>query len=525
MIPVDDSYVQHELNVRHSPGGLASRLAYAAFALWLLSLPLVGIARYAVEGGMRGYEILLTGWLSPLVLNFAWYANVFFLYAFVQIIKGRLATKSALLACILSIDTFRYADIPSLGGGGGDMVYGYGWGAILWFLAMSVILIAAGIRFRESHSEASGKFSVGMLLKPVGILTLLIVICASLGWAAYDHIKANTHERKKLAGLAFKRHSVCSIPEPQVKSATKTFSGVLEFVPPSNDAHGYSISDINVKTLLDWGVPVVRAFGYDYTLFSSGERVLMTSSPASGEPSAILTVNERKGKFSEIDITLYDYSKKQLVFDGKWHEEIQNSRQFCPSYQPFSNSASPRKLLTMALGLTDRPGETGSAFDANLHEVKTRQIGDLYSGVALNDLLKNKSVAEYTKIYRDINYLNCKDKLNFSDQVGAPRSRFQIGEKSYYEVPGDKAVCVNDDIYLYGFARRNESVVLLYIYRRSFPDFQQIWKRTLLIEGALASVSVNDLRVIQIDDNSEAFLIDVIDDASGKVGRFEAVLE
>jgi hypothetical protein len=63
------------------------------------------------------------------------------------------------------------------------------------------------------------------------------------------------------------------------------------------------------------------------------------------------------------------------------------------------------------------------------------------------------------------------------------------------------------------------------IYRRSFPDFQQIWKRTLLIEGALASASVNDLRIVQIDDNSEAFLIDVIDDASGKVGRFEAVLE
>jgi hypothetical protein len=277
--------------------------------------------------------------------------------------------------------------------------------------------------------------------------------------------------------------------------------------------------------LLDWGVPVVRAFGYDYSLFPSGERVLMTSSPASGEPSAILTVNERKGKFSEIDITLYDYSKKQLVFDGKWHEEIQNSRQFCPSYQPFSNSASPRQLLTMALGLTDRPRETGGTLDASLHEMKTRPIGELHSGVTRNDVLKNKSVAEHTKFYRDINYLNCQDKLNFSDQVGAPRSRFQIGEKSYYEVPGDKAVCVNDDIYLYGFARRNESVVLLYIYRRSFPDFQQIWKRTLLIEGALASASVNDLRVIQIDDNSEAFLIDVIDDASGKVGRFEAVLE
>lgn len=525
MIPVDDSYVQHELNVRHSPGGLASRLAYAAFALWLLSLPLVGIARYAVEGGMRGYDILLTGWLSPFVLNFAWYANVFFLYAFVQILKGRLATKSALLACILSIDTFRYSHVLLNENGTTDSVYGYGWGAILWFLAMSVILISAGIRFRESRSKASGKFSVGMLLKPVGILTLLIVVCASLGWAAYDHIKANTHERKKLAGLAFKRHSVCSIPEPQVKSASKTFSGVLEFVPPSNDAHSYGISGINVKTLLDWGVPVVRAFGYDYSLFSSGERVLMSSSPASGDPTVILTVNESRGKFSGINITLYDYSKKRLIFDGKWHSEIQSERYFCPSYRTRNSDDYPKKLLTMALGISDYPRETDGTLPASMNEIKTLQIGELYSGFSRNDLLKNNVASEHYKAYREINYLNCQGKFNFSSQLGTPAAQFQIGEKRYYGVPGDKAVCVNDDIYLYGFDRRNESVVLLYIYRRSFPDFQQIWKRTLLIEGALASASVNDLRIVQIDDNSEAFLIDVIDDASGKVGRFEAVLE
>lgn len=534
MIPVDDSYVQKERNVLPNPGSLARRFAYAAFALWLLSLPFVGIALYGRDEGMRGLYILLIGWLSPLVMNFAWFANVFFIYAFLQILKGSSATKSSILACLIALDTFRLSRVLLDEGGGTAPVYGYGWGAVLWFLALNLIFIAAGIRIRELNVASKGKTSFGWLIKPFGILVLIFGLCTSLGLAAYDHIKGNNQERKKLAGLAFKRYAVCSMPDPQVKRTNVAFSGVLEFAPEKINGDIHS-ADLSVEKLLSWGIPVVRVFDYDYSLFLSGDSSLIVSTPAKGSPSAILSVEETKGKVSDIVLTLYDFANKKLVFKEKWREEIEHSYTYCPSYGWSGGWVQPRKLLSDALGLKEMQIDLYVNSDRNLKRYQATLMGELKSGETLNDILRKnrqeKSMGDMEAIQK-ANNLNCPDGVYVPAGYGGNASllglrggRFNIGEQVFHGVSGAKSICTSDSVFLYSGARLGDGKLQLYIYRRSLPDFQPMWMRTVTLDVSLTKTNGSDLRLVSIDEDSGKLFFELIDDLSGLTGKFQAELE
>jgi hypothetical protein len=115
----------------------AIKLATVAMVLWICSLFLTGIALHHSAGErLPGWQILLTGWLSPLIGNFAWFSNVFFLYGYIRLLTGNSVKTTAIWATVLSMDMFLLSLYTMNEGGTQTIVYGYGWGAILWLLSI-----------------------------------------------------------------------------------------------------------------------------------------------------------------------------------------------------------------------------------------------------------------------------------------------------------------------------------------------------------------------------------------------------
>ncbi len=177
----------------------AQTLSLVAFGLWFCSLWLIVFVFDGRLDPYRGYHILQMGWLGPLDGNFAWYANILFLVAVPSLWMRRVtATKSAIVATILSLNTCSFDYIPT-GGGGKDTIYGYGWGCSLWFAAIFLVLVAAGKRLSEIGEEGDE-----ILIKLGGVSLMILVVSFSY-YAVDDRWDAIGMERTRLESVIFKR--------------------------------------------------------------------------------------------------------------------------------------------------------------------------------------------------------------------------------------------------------------------------------------------------------------------------------
>lgn len=188
----------------------AQKLAFAALALWCFSLLLTS---FILSGHERvsGLGVLITGWLSPLVYNYAWFANVFFVYGFFRILEGKAPVVAAFAAVILSLDTVRFDTYILNEGGASSQIYGYGWGAVLWFLALSVFLIAVGVRCSELRSGNEQRRSLG-IVEPLGFIFLILILVVSIDHAIKDWHVAHA-VRPEPQGFAFKREGFLLVPK------------------------------------------------------------------------------------------------------------------------------------------------------------------------------------------------------------------------------------------------------------------------------------------------------------------------
>ncbi|MBI5437441.1 MAG: hypothetical protein HY936_00530 [Nitrosomonadales bacterium] len=212
----------------------AKKLTIMALAIWFCSLALTGLVLYSNYQRLPGYEILAMGWLSPLVGNFAWFANIFFLYGVQQLISGKAPIKSSILAALLSLDTFRFDQYLMNEGGATTPVYGYGWGAVFWFFSISILLTAVGTRQLETsvHPDQSTEYG---WFRTLSLFFSAVTLGAAGFFAIYDRMMANASETQHLAGIAFKRGKICHAPEPNVNEPMHNFSGVLEIVMERNN--------------------------------------------------------------------------------------------------------------------------------------------------------------------------------------------------------------------------------------------------------------------------------------------------
>lgn len=155
-------------------------ISFCAFATWSASLP---FTVFLLKNGEEwsGASVLLFGLFSVLLPNFAWFANIFFLYACIKIHFGsKPVSWSVIIAIILSADSFRLTELPN-----SIAIDNYGWGFVLWFLSLFILAIAAGTQWAtRKHDDiykfAKLEFYFWRLLKPLVIFLVLSTLCLSL---------------------------------------------------------------------------------------------------------------------------------------------------------------------------------------------------------------------------------------------------------------------------------------------------------------------------------------------------------
>ena len=307
-----------------------SKLIYASVLLWLTSLALPAFVSFSSKETLFGWNVLLMGWLGPLALNFAWFANIFLFLAIGNLIeKDKSATGKAGWAVILSLNTFTFEFIPNAVNGG-NPIYGFGIGSALWLTAIALTFLAATIK----EKQLTGKFENLFLSK----LYLVILVALISYLAIHDRVLGNADELKKLNGslVAFKRSKICSAsPKPTNRIV---LNGSLELAPSLNYAQkpskSYFLDD--PETFLSLGIPVVRKDGLDYYLENINDIKSIKSRPANTKIAATLTVIGQISRHGDHDSTMAPMYRVNLVNpEGLvgFNEIVmkQYVREYCPS--------------------------------------------------------------------------------------------------------------------------------------------------------------------------------------------------
>ena len=465
----------------------ANTLAKVALSAWLLSLCIPGLVLYPDSRSVFGVTILISGWLSPASIflsdvspNFAWFANVFFLYSIKKILNGQSPSTSPILSVLLSFDAFRLERVVMNEGGGSVPIYGYGWGFVLWLLSIGLLLLASGKRRGEYELEGKLFSESNGLTLAGGILTMAVAGSAGC-FSAYDRLIANYSEQERLSWHAFKKNEICSEQFPDTLNPIRNFSGTLELVLPERlGAAKYPFGD--VRALLSWGIPVVRVGGVDYAEESGDEVAVIYSVAGIGEPGAVLYVEN--DRYDSIGVRLVEAGSSRVVFEQKWKREV--SHYYCPDYF-FSSRAGqpPRSLVLGGLGLAD-DDLVFQSFDK--HESAPPRL----KGVVIE---KRKSETSLPYMRR-----TARGRTGSADELadGAPDSAcppevgfrfdrdlvalgvaqgFVVGEKRYV-IPADaggRSICDDGFVHFYSFDPDVDGIILN-IQRRDLNGFNLKWR-------------------------------------------------
>ncbi|MBX8532718.1 hypothetical protein K5D32_23925 [Pseudomonas cichorii] len=170
-------------------------LSIVALMLWIISLFLpVGVdSKNEITSGWIPLSI---GWLGIGIYQFAWFANPLFLISFLYLQASRSAVVLAVMALLLSLNTLTFP-IQIFA------PYGYGWGMILWFLAIALMVAAAGA-FEIRNGKETG-VDKGGWLRPFGLGLAVLIGGITVSLSIYDHTNASSEDKKRLVNVAFKR--------------------------------------------------------------------------------------------------------------------------------------------------------------------------------------------------------------------------------------------------------------------------------------------------------------------------------
>ncbi len=532
-------------------------LSFAALSLWLASLVLTGLAFYAKDERAVGVAILTMGWLSLLIGNLAWFANPLFLWAFIRLRHNQRAVGLALLALLLSLDTFRLSSYWSDEGGGATTVYAYGWGVMLWIAALCVLVAAAGTGRVESRIKAGGPEEADEWARPIGFALCIAVLAAAGYLAIRDRQHASSAERERLSGLVFKRGPVCGAGEPAVLQPLGHALGPVEVrlpgdmqaadtpalerlkrLPSAVDASPFD----RPTSLLQWGLPVVRVAGRDYSYTQAGDDQILTSVPASAPAAAILSVSvfTLQGR-RQIGAKLVEQATGRMVFDQVWKQEAAGPR-YCPDYSAFPDEGQqPRKLVAEALGVQVRSahvlgqgaGPTRPTDNrANAVIVSnTDGLGSTSSGSPrpTRGAIPQGDAAGARRLWSGNR--NCPENVGWSGEGVAGRTGvdtgwpFMVGDRAFY--PGSRqhhnALCAGSHVYLYSGTSSNGTYYLS-LEKRRLTDFQQTWSGTVVIKDEYLAKGDDVLRVDTVNEEGDGLTIGLAKELTGRTAVVKAPL-
>jgi len=509
----------------------SKRLVNYAVVLWVLSLVLTGFNVYHKQQHILGYSILLTGWFGIFGGNLAWLANVFFLYAAIQLKSDKSPVASPILAVVLSFDTFLVDFYPLNEGGWETAIYGYGWGAFLWFLSLFLLLVAAGEQQIEQTILHKLDKSVGEYwLRPLGLVCFMFAIILAAYFSVHDHIIANPAERQYLKGILFKHGKICGAQAPVVSNPLTSFRGPLSIVLNQSIPHAVYLYPFNeTKNLLEWGIPSIRIANRDYFL-KNGQVI---SVPAEGGSHITLYVTEytdEHGHPGNIRAKLVDTDSGRIIFDQRWEREPygKNTYIYCPNYSGSPRrDEQPRKILMEALNieninsLKSTRNQRIAIQSLTVRIISTTEGGetarDEFERIANEVPFSNKRLR-----YHKLSNIGCPPGIgwdglsaNPSQNIGWP---FKIQDKSYY--PGKRnaydAICVGNHVYLYTGSSAG-GIYYLNISKRDLSDFRKSWGYIFVLPKSLETKRDNILKVKDVHDNGSSATLELVNKDTGKI--------
>ena len=457
---------------------------------------------------ISGLEVLLSGWIGPLMGNFAWFANSFFILSAVLLLHNKNAIKFTIFTIAIALNTITFTSYLVHEGGLTSQLYGYGLGVYFWFLSIFLMLIAAGVQ-RQYAQNLKNTF-----LHPASIFG--IILCFSLTIATSylsfsDRKKANANEYQRLSGILFKRTSVCQSKEPDAPAPILNFSGILE-IKISNSSSEASYPFNQVHYLLDWGIPTIRIDNIDYFYDPSNETKQLISKAATKPTNAILWISEKtKNNGSDVTLKLTDATNR-IVFEHLWGTELKKEFRYCPDYgiSPVKNE-QPRKVILEGLNLKNVPEPRQPP------QAVTSNEGIFEGTMTLGDSAYKEAVkAEMTDKKNPSN--NCNESIGWIDPSNSDSPnfesnlrRFRINEYTYYiSMLGAFDTVCNDDFVYFSrgyIAKNNWKIYRMTIEKRSLSDFSQTWKKQFSINIENYQISDNELKIISIDEHEDKLLI------------------
>lgn len=479
----------------------ADRLATAALIAWVGSLALTAFVLVAGLQRVPGFQVLIVGWLGPAVGNLAWFANPFFLFAAGAFGSGRVPIRSASLAVLLALDTFRFAEYPLDGGGASTPVYAFGWGAVLWLLAQCLLLAATGLRRLETD-DPSWTWLQRCWPLLVGGLLAVVWLGAAAGLAIHDRFVATPEEAARLAGAAFKRGAICQATVTPAATPLRGLAGPLaiELDAAAIEAAGPLREP---RTLLAWGIPTVRFGETDFSIDANAGG-LLTSMPAKGTAGATLQVTgtRRDG----IRLRLVEGSAGREVFDQGWSTRGATQR-YCPDFHDLPRAdQQPRRLLVTALGLPVAPAAilesapaavvlAGAIVERHEPPAPPPLAGIEQDASARPDDPGSPSALRQSTA--------CPEGVGWR-AASAPwwlrtGQEFVMGDKTFYfpaPAPAD-ATCVGERVYL-SRGKADATGYALHLDARTLADFRPQWNATVAIPGRLdGSPRVRSIRAAE----------------------------
>lgn len=162
-------------------------LFLSSIIFWFASLLMVGFYSYEVFFGIGILLLLPIAWISP-PAGLAVYANIFYWFAVLFLLRNKKPKISLYLMVILALFTFTLREIPYGESGNMASVHIWGYGAFVWGFAL-ILLIGAVKDRRQNYS------ALEILLPYFSVF--LAIISATLFYKNYQWKHANTDERKR----------------------------------------------------------------------------------------------------------------------------------------------------------------------------------------------------------------------------------------------------------------------------------------------------------------------------------------
>lgn len=496
---------------------ISKLIAGIAFCLWFTSLFLVGFVDQGVSPWL-GAQIFELGWLGLVVICAAWYANPVFLLSILILATNAKAPRLlAVAAVLLALDTFRFANMPP--NPNAPNIYAYGTGAVLWFAALLMVMIAAGVRHVEQRDGhlTFGKYCTDPLAA-LGSIFLCIGAVLVVHWINDDRTDASASELRYLSLAPIKRGPVCKefVAEPQ---ESIFLDGPLEL-----QGDVYPLSSPN--HLLALGIPTVRSAGYDYSLINKDARGRIVVIPSIGEPSAILKIEEKPNSW--IRARMLNAKNGNTLFDQWWIQGGRTGHNYCPDLDKESVSAKeqPWKLIVQALGGSKAIQPPASPFLSDTFEdPRTWLDAESVSAQALRSADPASS------------NLSCPPEIGLVAENKLPTEAFseirrgngfRIGKKVFISGLSTEiqAACHGNGIYLFKITENSEGKSFIaYLQSRSGTDFEPGSIRTVTVpyrgkmhlEGGASTLALH-----RIVDAGNPLVIEIINTYSGELLKVTA---